>query len=552
MDLIQVFTNNIKNITVNIKGTIEEPLFQANQIGELLELKNIRKSIIDFDADEKIDVTGSYTNDVIRTATFLTELGLYRLLGQSRKPIARDFQKWVATVIKQIRLNGKYELENKVLQIETNHKKNAVLIKHETLKHAYAKQHAVYFAIVLYLNENEWVIKIGATKDTDDRATRLSSQFTFFAFTDIFPCINYFEFEKHLHNRDDIKIHKYVDDIPPGVRSKETFKVNKELYAKFVNIAKDEVKSFNQLTHDQKIELQKLEVREKEIELEMKKCETEVMQLQINTPQTIENESDSDESDEDLLELPSELLYKTRKLSNGHKLQKYNLEGHLLQTYAGVMDAVRKCPGTSKSQLRIAYKNNTVYKGFRWMKLALTLPDDTVQDIGISTERKSVPVKSMIAMLNLDKNRIENVFPDQKSAAQAMKFTSTASISQAIKFERRCSGHYFKPWDTCSNELKSEFLKQNVLPEQRKSKGTRILQLHPITNAIIKEFDTMDDAIQKYQMGRQTFKNALENDEIYKSYKWCYKPTKDKELPQPEILAQEHVELQNTVQYFLV
>lgn len=52
MDLIQVFTNNTKNITVNIRGTLEEPLFQANQIGELLDLKNIRKSIIDFDEDE--------------------------------------------------------------------------------------------------------------------------------------------------------------------------------------------------------------------------------------------------------------------------------------------------------------------------------------------------------------------------------------------------------------------------------------------------------------------------------------------------------------------
>ena len=42
---------------------------------------------------------------------FLTEIGLYRLLGMSRKEKARKFQKWIATVVKEIRSNGKYELE---------------------------------------------------------------------------------------------------------------------------------------------------------------------------------------------------------------------------------------------------------------------------------------------------------------------------------------------------------------------------------------------------------------------------------------------------------
>ena len=46
-----------------------------------------------------------------RNALFLTEIGLYRLLGMSRKPLARPFQKWVAKTIKEIRLTGKYELE---------------------------------------------------------------------------------------------------------------------------------------------------------------------------------------------------------------------------------------------------------------------------------------------------------------------------------------------------------------------------------------------------------------------------------------------------------
>ena len=79
-------------VAIDIRGTPEEPLFQANQIGAQLGLGNIRETIEDFDEDElRVRIT-----DTSRAANFLTELGLYRLLGMSRKPLARPFQKWVA------------------------------------------------------------------------------------------------------------------------------------------------------------------------------------------------------------------------------------------------------------------------------------------------------------------------------------------------------------------------------------------------------------------------------------------------------------------------
>jgi prophage antirepressor-like protein len=67
------------------------PLFQANQIGKLLEISNIRDSIKDFSENEKgvgLTDTPGGKQEII----FLTEHGLYRLLGRSRKPIAHKFQ----------------------------------------------------------------------------------------------------------------------------------------------------------------------------------------------------------------------------------------------------------------------------------------------------------------------------------------------------------------------------------------------------------------------------------------------------------------------------
>lgn len=62
---------------------------------------NIRESIKNFDDDE-VRVRTTDTNHRERTATYLTEMGLYRLLGQSRKPQARPFQKWVAGVVRDM------------------------------------------------------------------------------------------------------------------------------------------------------------------------------------------------------------------------------------------------------------------------------------------------------------------------------------------------------------------------------------------------------------------------------------------------------------------
>ena len=104
MDLVKLFnTGADKQVTINVQGTEDEPLFQANQIGELLGLKNIRVSIADFDEDER-RVSTTYTSTGAKETSFLTELGLYRLLGQSRLPIARPFgdrkiiqHKWMRT-----------------------------------------------------------------------------------------------------------------------------------------------------------------------------------------------------------------------------------------------------------------------------------------------------------------------------------------------------------------------------------------------------------------------------------------------------------------------
>jgi prophage antirepressor-like protein len=118
MDIVRAFecAGVAKGFKLNIQGTPEDPLFQANQVGALLGIVNIRDTIKDFDDDEKHGVGTTDAIGRVQQTMFLTEVGLYRLLGMSRKPFARPFQKWVAKVVKEIRLTGKFEMEQRLLE----------------------------------------------------------------------------------------------------------------------------------------------------------------------------------------------------------------------------------------------------------------------------------------------------------------------------------------------------------------------------------------------------------------------------------------------------
>lgn len=88
-----------------IYGTVNEPLFMAKDVAEWIELTNVSDMISRVDSDE---VTKLNLGGLQGECNFLTENGLYEVLMQSRKPIARQFKKKVKEILKSIRKNGGY------------------------------------------------------------------------------------------------------------------------------------------------------------------------------------------------------------------------------------------------------------------------------------------------------------------------------------------------------------------------------------------------------------------------------------------------------------
>jgi prophage antirepressor-like protein len=92
-----------------VYGDFENPLFLAKDVAEWIEHSNPSKMISDAELSESEvsrQTMGTLTNSY--TALFVTEDGLYEILMQSRKPIAKKFKQEVKEVLRSIRKHGVY------------------------------------------------------------------------------------------------------------------------------------------------------------------------------------------------------------------------------------------------------------------------------------------------------------------------------------------------------------------------------------------------------------------------------------------------------------
>lgn len=94
-----------------VYGTVENPLFLAKEVAECIEHSNITVMLQTIDEEEKVKITPKQSlGDLVnyKEYNFLTEDGLYEVLMQSRKPIAKQFKKGVKQILHEVRTTGGY------------------------------------------------------------------------------------------------------------------------------------------------------------------------------------------------------------------------------------------------------------------------------------------------------------------------------------------------------------------------------------------------------------------------------------------------------------
>lgn len=87
-----------------------DPWFIAKDICDVLELDNVTNALRALDSDEKSNITNcNVAQNGGRAPLIVSEAGFYKLVLRSRKPVAKEFQRWVThEVLPQIRRTGGY------------------------------------------------------------------------------------------------------------------------------------------------------------------------------------------------------------------------------------------------------------------------------------------------------------------------------------------------------------------------------------------------------------------------------------------------------------
>lgn len=116
MNNLQVF--DFHNNEIRTMNTGNDAWFNLNDVCEVLDIKNPR------DTKTRLKKDGVVSTDVIdnlgrtQSATFINEPNLYKVIFQSRKAEAEQFQDWVyEEVLPQIRQTGKYEAPKDPMEI---------------------------------------------------------------------------------------------------------------------------------------------------------------------------------------------------------------------------------------------------------------------------------------------------------------------------------------------------------------------------------------------------------------------------------------------------
>lgn len=110
MDNNHITRFDFRGATVRVLADEQgEPWFVAKDICDVLELTNVGVALRALDDDEKNTIRNSYGIAGNPYKATISESGFYRLVLRSRKPVAKEFQRWVThDVLPQIRRTGGY------------------------------------------------------------------------------------------------------------------------------------------------------------------------------------------------------------------------------------------------------------------------------------------------------------------------------------------------------------------------------------------------------------------------------------------------------------
>ena len=534
MEVVRAFTTNNLHTEIIIKGTYEDPLFRASDIGEVLGITNIRVNLQHFDGTEKVNQVIS-TSGGNQEVSFLTEKGLYKILFRSRKPIAEEFQNWICDIMKDIRLNGKYQLEKEIID---QHQKEAVYTiatnRQQQLLRDFGNIGSIIYIIKVHTYETgEYVIKIGESRigvqaRYNEHRTKFGNNIMLL---DCFKVKKYKEFESFIHTHDSIRGHRSMD-LPGHETERELFHIGKGLtYQTIIHIIHANIKTFNEYSEK---EIDALRVENDTLKSLISGSGTgsntgsessasgqyvllqEILQIQKDMAARIES---LEKTNQLLMEkagsshtIKTATNFNTPLITLGPRLQQINPETMTLyKTYESIADCIKTYNYKMKRPSIVkAIEENTIYNGYRWAYVDRDSDPNNVVQLA-PTKKTFVRINGYVAKIH--ENEIVSVFLDRKTACSFEKYKISA-LDTPVKNKTPYNGFLYMLYDDCDDELKDAFVEKYGIPVLYKSGVGQF----DVNNQLVNEYICKYDCIKQMSFSDKTLAKTLDTEMPYNGY----------------------------------
>jgi len=534
MEVVQAFINNKLHTEIIIKGTREEPLFRASDIGEVLGITNIRTNLQNFNENDKTTLT-IQTKGGNQDVTFLTEKGLYKILFRSRKPIAEQFQNWICDVIKEVRLTEKYQLEK---ELNDKYKKDLVLNvekeRHEYLLREFGNIGSIIYIIKVHTYETgEYVIKIGESRiGVEARYNEHRTKFgKNIMLLDCFKVKKSKEFESFIHRHESIRFHRALD-LPGHETERELFHIGKGLtYQTIINVIRLHIKTFNEYSEK---EIDALRVENDTLKSLISGSgtgsntgsETSASGQYVLLQEILQTQKDMasriyslEKTNQLLMEkagsshtIKTATNFNTPLITLGPRLQQINPETMTLyKTYESIADCIKTYNYKMKRPSIVkAIEENTIYNGYRWAYVDRDSDPNNVVQLA-PTKKTFVRTNGYVA--KIDNNQIVSVFLDRKTACSFEKYKISA-LDTPVKNKTPYNGFLYMLYDDCDDELKDAFVEKYGIPVLYKSGVGQF----DVNNQLVNEYICKYDCIKQMSFSDKTLTKTLDTEMPYNGY----------------------------------
>ena len=536
--IVKAFENNPISILQEDNDNKRVYYFKATDIGKALDLKNIHVSIQIYDEDEKVLRKAYDHKGNEQDTTFLTSQGVYRLLYNSKKEIAKKFRKWASAILDDLIFNQgkslKEEIENskKLLQEKNDEiqikdkqlEKNGELQKHNILLKEYSNSnyYIVYLIKVKTISDKKCVLKIGESRmGITNRYKEHKSKYPECIVLDVFLVKRCKEFERFLHQR--LNGYRYKE-LSGHENENELFLVGEELsYSYIIKLIQDNIRNYN----DDLLEVQSLN-----LEVELLKIENQKLKLK----NTNDNSTDIENLRNEIVNLKEFIKDQFKNIDvklnlkptnnfgeeyhgNGPKVQQINPDTfELMKVYRNATEVINKLK-IPRSSLTKAIRENTIYKNYRWSFVEID-QDENVVNITPTRELKKLQNNGYIAKLNKEKDTILNVYLDRRTASMLNNYNSVAYLDSYVKTGKLVGDYYYILYENCDTNLKKTFL-------EKIGKRDFLLYKNGVgqfdkDNNLLQEFTSKYNCKTECGIGDKSLSKAIITNTIYNGYYYKY------------------------------